>query len=142
MIWKRIPTPGFGSDRALRLGDMDGDGRLDFLVAQNTNFLGRNFNDITCMTALNTDGKILWQKGTPNPDNTWSSYDVSMQIYDIDDDGENEVIYAQEEYLIVADGKTGKEERRMQLPRSDITDDEISWLEYKSFYQRDRTPLT
>ena len=140
VIWKRIPTPGFGSDRALRMGDMDGDGKLDFLVAQNTNFLGRNFNDITCMTALNTDGKILWQKGTPNPDNTWSSYDVSMQIHDIDDDGQNEVIYALETDLIVVDGKTGKEERRMPLPRSDISEDEISWLEYEHFYRRDRLP--
>ena len=35
VLWKKFDTPGFGAGRNVRFGDLDGDGRLDMLLAQN-----------------------------------------------------------------------------------------------------------
>ncbi|MEA1997569.1 MAG: hypothetical protein U9N45_08005, partial [Gemmatimonadota bacterium] len=87
VLWKRISTSGFGVARAMRLGDLDGDGRLDILLVQNIPLFGGNYNHISCMTALDLDGHKLWQVGNPDPDHAWLTYDVAAQIHDIDDDG-------------------------------------------------------
>ena len=34
-LWKKFATPGFGAGRNVRFGDLDGDGKLDMLIAQN-----------------------------------------------------------------------------------------------------------
>jgi len=139
VVWKRIKTPGFGVARAIRLGDLDGDGSLDLLLIQNVPFM-RNYNHITCMTALGLDGQILWQIGHPDPDHAWLTYDLAAQIHDIDDDGENEVVYALERWIRVLDGKTGELEAKYLVPESKILPGETSWLEYKHYYRRDQLP--
>jgi rhamnogalacturonan endolyase len=140
LLWKRIKTKGFGAARAMRLGDLDGDGDTDFLLIQNVPFFESNYNQISCLTALNSNGRLLWQTGAPDPDNAWVSYDVAAQIHDIDGDGLNEVIYAQGQWIKILDGKTGKEKNRFPVPASKITPDEKSWLEYKHYYRRDNLP--
>jgi len=141
VIWKRISTAGFGVARAMRLGDLDGDGRLDILLVQNIPLHGGNYNHISCMTALDLEGHKLWQIGNPDPDHAYLSYDVAAQIHDIDDDGENEVIYAEERWINVVDGKTGRREARYPVPKSKILPGETSWLEYKHYYRRDHLPF-
>ncbi len=137
VIWKRIATGGFGVARAMRLGDLDGDGRLDMLLVQNIPFFGGNYNMISCMTALDLDGHILWQIGKPDPDHAYVTYDVAAQIHDIDNDGANEVIYAHESWIKILDGRTGKEKARYRVPESRILPGETSWNEYKHYYRRD-----
>lgn len=137
VLWKRISTGDFGVARALRLGDLDGDGRSDFLLVQNIPFFGGNYNRISCLTALDADGRLLWQTGTPNPEHAWVTYDVAAQIHDIDDDGRAEVIYADERWIKVLDGRTGKFERQHQVPESKILPGETSWDEYDHYYRRD-----
>ncbi|RLB13994.1 MAG: hypothetical protein DRG82_14615, partial [Deltaproteobacteria bacterium] len=141
VLWKRIRTTGFGAARAMRLGDLDGDGRLEILLAQNIPFFGGNYNRISCITALDLDGRILWQIGKPDPDHAYLSYDLAVQIHDIYDDGSNEVIYAQERWIKVLDGKTGRLEARYQVPESKILPGETSWKEYKHYYRRDHLPF-
>ena len=34
-VWKRFNTPRFGAGRNVRFGDLDGDGEIDMLIAQN-----------------------------------------------------------------------------------------------------------
>jgi hypothetical protein len=140
MLWKRILTPAFGVARALRLGDLDGDGRLDFLLVQNMPFFNSNYNQITCLTALDQDGHMLWQEGKPDPEHAWVSYDVAVQIHDLDDDGHMEVVLAQGQWIRVLEGRTGKEKVRYPVPSSAILPDEKSWLEYKHYYRRDHLP--
>ncbi len=140
-LWKRIDTRGFGAARALRLGDLDGDGETDFLLVQNVPFFGGNYNMISCLTALRADGGLLWQQGTPDPDHAWVTYDVAAQIHDIDDDGQAEVICARDRWLLVLDGRTGKEEARWQVPLSAIQPGETSWDEYDHYYRRDHLPF-
>jgi len=140
VVWKKIDTRNFGVSRAMRLGDLDGDGTTDFLLIQNIPFFESNYNQISCLTALNSNGQMLWQSGTPDPAHAWVSYDVAAQIHDIDDDGHNEVIYAQGPVLMVLDARTGKEKARYNLPESAIQPGEKSWLEYKHYYRRDLLP--
>jgi hypothetical protein len=139
-LWKKIITPGFGAARAMRLGDLDNDGRLDFLIVQNIPFFGGNYNRITCMTAIDQDGKILWQSGKPNPEHAWLSYDVAVQIHDLDGDGQTEVIMAQGKWIRILDGGNGTEKARYPVPSSAILPEETSWLEYKHYYRRDLLP--
>ena len=101
VLWKKINTDDFGVGRNLRFGDLNGNGQIDVLLGQ------INAGALTCLTAITFDGEILWQIGTPDPDNTALSYDVAFQIHDINNDGKNEVIYCMNFEIIVADGATG-----------------------------------
>lgn len=139
-LWKKIDTKGFGVARAMRLGDLNNDGETDFLLVQNMPFFGSNYNQITCMTALDHNGRMLWQYGKPDPEHAWVSYDVAVQIHDIDGDGTTEVVMAQGEWIKVFDGSTGKEKARYPVPSSAIQPGEKSWLEYKHYYRRDLLP--
>jgi hypothetical protein len=140
VLWKRFPTTGFGAARALRLGDLNGDGRVDFLFAQSIPFFGSNYHQISCLTALDSSGKVLWQKGTPNPDHAYVSYDVAVQIHDINDDGLAEVIWAQDRQVQILEGRSGRRLRQFSVPESRIGPDETSWKEYQHYYRRDHLP--
>ncbi len=140
VLWKRIPTPGFGAARALRVGDLNGDGRPDLLAVQNIPFFGENYAQISCMTALDLDGHILWQVGKPDPEHAYLSYDVPVQIHDIDGDGLPEVIYAEGPLIKILDGKTGRLKNKFEVPASAIDPTETSWKEYQHYYRRDHLP--
>jgi len=139
-IWKKIDTKGFGVARALRLGDVNNDGNIDFLLAQNQPFFGGNYNQITCLTALDHNGMKMWQTGKPDPEHAWLTYDVAVQIHDLDGDGITEVVMAQGEWMKILEGSTGKEIARYPVPSSEILPGETSWLEYKHYYRRDLLP--
>src|SRR5690349_6493587 len=100
----------------VRLGDLDGDGLPEILLTQGKAPGGENKVIITCLTALDLEGRVLWQVGTPNTTNSYFSADLPVQIYDLDHDGSNEVIYIPDEHnvLTILDGKTGKEKRHVQ----------------------------
>lgn len=92
----------------LALGDLDGDDRLDYVVAHNQS------QAVTALTAYRNDGRELWRWGEgPGPEIT---YDVPATVYDIDLDGRAEVLCSIEGFLLVLDGVTGREERRWPLP--------------------------
>ena len=139
-LWKKIDTRGFGAARAIRLGDLDNDDQIDFLIVQNMPFFGSNYNRITCLTALDHNGKMMWQSGKPDPEHAWLSYDVAVQIHDLDGDGKTEVVMAQDNWIKVLDGRNGKEKARYPVPSSEILPGETSWLEYRHYYRRDLLP--
>jgi len=69
-VWRTFETKGYGTGRNVRFGDLDGDGELDMLFAQQVaKVRGDAFDQISCLTAVRLDGKILWQQGRPNPKN-------------------------------------------------------------------------
>jgi hypothetical protein len=117
-LWKKFNTPKFGAGRNARFGDLDGDGQLDMLIAQNIpRVRGDAFDHISCLTALNFDGKILWQQGRPDPRNGLLTNDTPFQIHDIDGDGQNEVVLVQDFKLQIREGKTGKLRHSNWMPR-------------------------
>ena len=64
-LWKKFATPGFGAGRNVRFGDFDGDGKFDVLIGQNVpKVAGDSAVEISCLTAVTLDGKVLWQMGS------------------------------------------------------------------------------
>lgn len=125
VVWKKIKTEGFGVGRNLRFGDLNGDGQIDVLIGQviHHNAPSDSHTELSCLTAMTFDGKILWQKGKPDPEKNHLTNDVGFQIHDIDNDGKNEVIYCMNFELIVADGATGKIKYKVSTPKSKIKND-------------------
>jgi rhamnogalacturonan endolyase len=117
-LWKKFSTPGFGAGRNVRFGDLDGDGKLDMLIGQNVQRFPYDVAHLSCLTALTMDGKVLWQKGKPDPRNGLLTYDTPFQIHDIDGDGRSEVVLAKDFKLQVLDGRTGKLLREVPTPKA------------------------
>ncbi len=118
-VWKKFDTPAFGAGRNVRFGDLDGDGAIDMLIAQNIpRVRGDAFVAISCLTAVNLDGKVLWQQGRPDPRNGLLTSDTPFQIHDIDGDGRNEVVLARNFRLEILDGRTGKVRSSVPMPKA------------------------
>jgi hypothetical protein len=119
-LWKKFEVGDYGVGRNLRFGDLDGDGKIDILFAQVKHHGPKNDNsEVSCLTAVNLDGKVLWQIGMPDRyNNSMLTNDVAVQIHDIDGDGRNEVIYCMNQELVVADGATGKTKYKVPTPES------------------------
>ncbi|MCL4795556.1 MAG: hypothetical protein KJZ84_13410 [Bryobacteraceae bacterium] len=109
VLWKKFDTPGYGAGRNVRFGDLDGDGQVDMLFAQNLpRVRGDAFDHIQCLTAVTLDGKVLWQKGRPHESLGLLTNDTPFQIHDLTGDGKHEVVLVQDFQLKVLEGATGK----------------------------------
>ena len=115
-IVQKIQFGEYGS-KVVRMGDLDGDGRVDLLLIQAKAPEGENKTIITCLTAITLEGKVLWQIGTPDLRNNYFAGDFSVEIHDLDGDGKAEVVYIPDEKneLHILAGATGKEIRKVQL---------------------------
>jgi rhamnogalacturonan endolyase len=107
-LWKKFATPQFGAGRNARFGDLDGDGVPEMLIGQNIPRLGDNFIQLSCLTAVTFDGKVLWQLGRPDRRNGLLTADTPCQIHDLDGDGKNEVVMVKDFKLQVLEGATGR----------------------------------
>lgn len=117
VLWKKFRTDNFGVGRNFRFGDLNGDGKIDVLVAQMQHHGPKDSNsEAGCLTALTLDGEQLWQLGIPDAWNDELTNDIGLQIHDLDGDGQNEVIYCKGFEIIVADGKTGKTRFKTPTP--------------------------
>ncbi|MCP5115192.1 MAG: hypothetical protein GY953_30540, partial [bacterium] len=116
-LWKKFRTPKFGAGRNVRFGDLNGDGELDMLFAQNIpRVRGDAFDHISCLTAVTLDGQVLWQLGRPDPRNGLLTNDTPFQIHDTDGDGSEEVVLIRDFQLQVLDGATGKLRKKVWVP--------------------------
>ncbi|MEO6008496.1 MAG: hypothetical protein ABIX28_26355 [Vicinamibacterales bacterium] len=116
-LWKKFTVKGFGAGRNIRLGDLDGDGQLDMLIAQNIpRVRGDGFDQISALTAITFDGKILWRQGRTDVRNGLLTNDTSFQIQDMDGDGNNEVVLVRDFRLQILDGKTGAKKAAVDMP--------------------------
>ena len=87
-------------------GDVDGDGEIETVSAQNYN---RNDDHFTSSVAVQKlDGSVLWRWGDPKLGRRELHHDVACQIHDLDNNGANEVILGGDRRLIVLDGRSGK----------------------------------
>lgn len=125
-LLKRIDLKGCGSGRQLRFGHLLGDGEYQMVIAQCQKRVNRDaYGTISCLTAFDLEGNILWQHGEP-ADNTEIgniSADMPMQIYDIDGDGYDEVITAKNFEILILDGRTGEVKKRAKAPYSTAQED-------------------
>jgi rhamnogalacturonan endolyase len=130
VVWKKIKTSGFGVGRNLRFGDLDGDGQTDVLIGQVIHHAWPrdSHSELSCLTAMTFDGKILWQTGEPDPEKNHLTNDVGFQIIDLDKDGKNEVVYCRNFQIMIADAATGKPKYMAPTPKSKIKDDRFSQI--------------
>lgn len=105
---RKIPTPGFGTARQIRFGDLTGNRRPDIVLAQRAPIEGgAGYYSVGCLTALTPEGEVLWQSGTPTPQTPLAG-DLAFQVNDIDGDGRNEVVAVRGFEIQVLDGASGK----------------------------------
>ena len=109
---RKIDLRDFGGWVA-RFGQLDGDGIPDAVFVQTVK------QQITCITAINLQGKILWQRGKADRGRRRISSDAAIQIYDFDGDGQDEVLIVEDKKLLILDGRSGRAEREAKMPGND-----------------------
>lgn len=117
-----ISISAAGKGCTMRLGDIDGDGRMELVMAKPAQVADDRYfsHKVAAITSFSPDGELLWQIGDPNADCTDTMCDLPIQIYDIDKDGKNEVIAVMDEMLFIFDGKTAEIKKQLPLPDKNI----------------------
>lgn len=113
---------GAGGVPGMRLGDLDGDGKLEFVMGQPMPQPDAHTpQEVVRVTAFTLSGQRLWQytrPGNPNLSGHSASSDIPLQVYDLDGDGKSEVIAAfSSTELTVLNGRDGKIVRTIPLPQ-------------------------
>ncbi len=118
-LWQKFELGPWGAGRNARFGDLDGDGQIDMLIAQNSRHAYRNsFAHITSLAAFTLDGRLLWTLGRPDDYNDVIAHDTPFQIHDIDGDGSNEVVLVRDFKIQILDGKTGTLKHWAWMPKA------------------------
>lgn len=105
--------------RWLCINDVDNDGELEYLSARIYDeplFPGNHY--CASIGVQEADGTMLWTWGDPTIGAKAVGSDVPMQVYDIDSDGQLEVLACTDSHLYILDAATGAEEKRYPLPAS------------------------
>jgi len=113
--WRRVVLDEEYGGRWVVAGDVDGDGEIEIVSAQNYN--ENDVHHTTTAVAQKLDGTVLWRWGDPTVGRKTLHHDVACQIYDWDGDGRNEVIVAADGEIVHLDGATGAERRRLPIPQ-------------------------
>lgn len=116
-LWKKFSVDGFGAANNVKFGDLNGDGIPEMLIGQNIQTVSRDaWDTISCLTAVDWNGKILWQSGKPGKPNGLLTNDCPFQIHDIDGDGKAEVVCIRDFQLQILNGQTGKVKKWVWTP--------------------------
>lgn len=127
-LYKKIDLKDFGTGRQVRFGHLCGGSDWYIVLAQGQRRVRRDdCSHISCLTAIDLEGNILWQKGEPSTeyDQNKISADYPLQVYDIDGDGIDEVITAKNFEIMILDGRTGEVKKKAKMPMADINDTNI-----------------
>ena len=111
--WKTVQLERDYGGRWVVAGDIDGDGQVEVVSAENFN--ADDVHYTSAVAAQEFDGRVLWTWGDAAIGRKEWHHDVACQIYDLDQDGRNEVILATKGFMVHLDGKTGKEIRRIPI---------------------------
>ncbi len=131
VLWKALDLKNFGAGRQLRFGHLTGTEEIFMVFAQNQKRVSKDaYAHISCLTAVNLDGEILWQLGEPSShlDNAYLTADLPFQVCDVDMDGVDEVILARNFKLMILDGRTGKVKKSIPTPLSEEPDESLIML--------------
>lgn len=133
-LWKRIDLKDFGAARQIRFGHLLGDSSWQIVLAQAQRRVSRDaYAHISCLTAIDLEGNVLWQLGEPSKQADQLgkiAADLPFQIYDIDGDGYDEVIMGHNFEIKILDGRTGEVKKRVRTPLSEEEDASVIGLPY------------
>ena len=77
-LLKKIDLKGCGTGRQLRFGHLLGNGEYQMVMAQCQKRVNRDaYGTISCLTAFDLDGNILWQHGEPTIITTLALYQLT-----------------------------------------------------------------
>lgn len=113
-----------GKNSRMILGDLTGDNRLDILMVQPDGGIDDRYvpHQAQCLTAFDAEGKVLWQLGEPALNPGGAGSDIPVQIYDIDQDGYNEVLCVMDKEFRILAGSSGKIKNSFKLPDENAHD--------------------
>ncbi|MDF2922285.1 MAG: hypothetical protein K0R57_1199 [Paenibacillaceae bacterium] len=106
VLYKTVQIPA-GVSGNFRIVNGNRDKRLVFVQAEHRSPLpqvGNVYEMITCITVLDMDGELIWQKGDPARGRIGSS---CFQVCDIDGDGRQELLVAMDFRIWILDFETG-----------------------------------
>ena len=112
--WKVVRLDPAYSGLWVAAGDLDGDGEVEIVSAENFNEGDVHYTSTAVAQKL--DGTVLWRWGDPDIGRKTWHHDVACQIHDWDNDGKNEVVLCTKGFLVELDGATGEERRRFAIP--------------------------
>lgn len=136
-LWKKIDLKNFGTSRQIRFGHLTGTDKWYVVLAQMQKRVSRDaYGFISCLTAIDLEGNVLWQLGEPS-DQTEKlgkvSADMPFQVYDIDGDGKDEVIVGWDFEIRILDGETGTIKKSAKTPLSDDEDSDLIGVPYQIY---------
>ncbi len=136
-LWKKLNLQDFGTSRQVRFGHLRGGEEWHVVLAQMQKRVSRDaYGFISCLTAMDLEGNILWQLGEPS-DKTEAlgkvSADMPLQVYDIDGDGKDEVIVGWDFDIRILDGQNGAVKKSVKTPYSDEADSTIIGIPYQTY---------
>lgn len=133
-LWKKLDLKNWGTSRQVRFGHLRGGREWFVVLAQMQKRVSRDaYGFISCLTAMDLDGNLLWQIGEPSERASILgkvSADMAFQVYDIDGDGRDEVILGWDFEIRILDGETGAVKKRAKTPLSDDEDSTIIGIPY------------
>ena len=127
-LWKTIDLKNFGTGRQIRFGHLTGTKDWYIVLAQAQKRVYKDaYCHISCLTAIDLDGNILWQRGEPSSSFAMANLtaDVPLQVYDIDNDGIDEVITFKNFEILILDGRTGEVRKKAKSPIYEDVDNRI-----------------
>ena len=136
-LWKKLDLHNFGTSRQVRFGHLLGDDSWQVVLAQMQRRVSRDaYGFISCLTAMDLDGNVLWQLGEPSDDTAYLgkvSADMPLQVYDIDGDGRDEVICGWDFEIRILEGSTGRTLRSARTPIADQEDEGLIGAPYDTY---------
>lgn len=127
---KNINIENGGSARQIRFGHKK-NGEMFFVLAQHQKLIVRDsYAQISCLTAYDFNGNLMWQKGENNNSyaTTVISCDLPFQIGDINGDGVDELVYSQDFKINICNAETGE---LLQSYKTPLVDDMMKDRPYK-----------